>query len=563
MANRILIIGLDGASPHLIRRWQETLPNLQRLITQGAFGALESVIPPRSIPAWYCFATGMNPAKLGVFGFSQRRPETYDYTFANFTHCQAPPFWEWLARHGVRTGVLHLPGTFPPRPLHGFMVSGWPAPGNRGSLTFTHPAADSREIDGFLQRPFEFVSAHEIGPDNDAKMLAERLRILQMHGDVAAEMLARRSWQVGVVVLSPLDRASHQFWRHMDPTHPHHDPALADRFGDALQQVYQASDAQIGRLLATLDEEDWVFIVSDHGFGPYHRAFYLNEWLRQRGYLTLANASAAKTVSGRTRWLGRLAAPLFWLNQRSGTFRRLADPFKKRALSNWMRDEYVRARKGGLVRLNHQPVDWSRTYAYCPDESSLFLNIKGRDPEGIVSPGAEADAWAQKIGAELQQLVDPENGRSLPVTVYRKDAIYSGPFLDQAPEMTVVIDDHRTGVMAELQPGTLWDTTPLWSGNHTMDGLFIAAGPHVRANSTIDGRLIDMAPTLLHLLGLPIPTNMDGRVLRRLFTPNSPPHQRAITWDETAAAAAAPGQELSQEEQAQIEQQLRDLGYLN
>ncbi len=222
--NRVLIIGLDGASPHLVKKWQTSLPNLSRLISSGSFGTLQSVVPPRSVPAWYCFATGMNPAKLGVFGFSQRRPNTYDYTFANFTHCQASPFWEWLNQQGIPTGIVHVPGTFPPRPVTGFFVSGWPMPINRGNLEFTHPPELSREIDDFLKRPFAAVSSKSIERDNGLEMLTERLNILNMHTDVAVDLLKKRSWQASVVVLSPLDKASHQFWHHMDNTHPQHHP---------------------------------------------------------------------------------------------------------------------------------------------------------------------------------------------------------------------------------------------------------------------------------------------------------------------------------------------------
>lgn len=559
--NRVLIIGLDGASPHLIAQWRERLPHLSKLIDDGASGVLHSVIPPRSIPAWYCFATGMNPAKLGVFGFSQRRPGTYDYTFANFTHCQAPPFWEWLGRQGIRSAILHLPGTFPPRPLHGVMLSGWPAPLNQGNLEYTYPAQIGRDVDAFLQRPFEFVSPREVTAENDAEMLPERLRILHMHADAAVALLQRHPWQAAVVVLSPLDRASHQFWRHMDAAHPRHDPAQAAQFGDALQQVYAAHDAQVGRLLSLLDEQDTVFIVSDHGFGPVYRMFYLNEWLRREGYLTLKDEKS--TAGGRrTRWLGRLAAPLFRLNERSPAFRRLAAPFKKRALSNFIRDEYVRAQKGGLVRINHLPVDWSRTVAYCPDESMLYLNLKGRDPQGIVTPGAEAEAWLQKIEAGLRQIVAPLGQRPLAVRIQRKEKVYSGAHLDAAPEMIISLDDHRCGVMAELQPGKLWDTQPIWSGNHTMEGAFIAAGPHIAAGKKIDAGLMDIAPTVLHLLGAPAPAAMDGRVLLDIFQPGSPPRQRDVAWDETIYDATA-GAELTPDEQAQIEKQLRDLGYLN
>ncbi|HEY63970.1 MAG TPA: hypothetical protein G4O02_05310, partial [Caldilineae bacterium] len=503
--NRILIIGLDGASPHLVRQWQDDLPNLRRLMTEGTSGILWSVIPPRSIPAWYCFATGMNPAKLGVFGFSQRRPGTYDYTFANFSFCQAPSFWEWLNRYGITTAVIHMPGTFPPRPVQGFLLSGWPAPLNRGNLIYTHPPELSREVDRFLGRPFEFVSPKPIERENDAEMLAERLRVLLMHGDVAARLLESRPWQVALVVFSPLDRASHQFWKHMDPTHPQHDPKQAVRFSDALKRLYQASDEQVGRLLGILDTGDWVFVVSDHGFGPTYRTFYLNEWLREQGYLVLKDEEQIGRVNWRTRLVGRLSAPLFWLNQASPAFRRLIAPLKKRALSNFLRDEYVRMKEQGLVRLNHLPVDWGRTRAYCPDEASLYLNLQGRDPEGVVQPGEEAECLLTEIEEGLRHIPDPATGRPVPVRLFRKEEIYNGPFLQDAPDLIVVMDNYQTEVMAELGFGDLFNPNPIRSGTHTPEGLFIAWGPGIPAGKQMDAGLMDIAPTVLHLLGVPVP----------------------------------------------------------
>ncbi len=559
--SRILIIGLDGASYHLVQRWRDDLPNLRRLMDAGTSSILKSIIPPRSIPAWYCFATGMNPAKLGVFGFSQRRPNTYDYVFANFSFCRAPAFWEWANRHGVETGIVHVPGTFPPRPVDGFLLSGWPAPANRGALTYTHPAALSREVDDVLGTHFEFVSPKAIKRDNDAEMLRERQRILQMHGDVAEYLFSTRDWQIGMAVFSPLDRASHQFWRHMDVDHPRHDPDLATGLGDALRDIYQASDAQVGRLLDFLNDDDSVFVVSDHGFGPIYHNFYVNEWLRREGYLVLEDNEQAGRVSWTTKLVGRLSAPFFKLNQTSPLFRRLAAPLKKRFLTNVIRNKYVQTKEQGRVRINHLPVDWSRTRAYCPDESSIYLNLRGRDPQGIVSPSIEAEQVLTDIVAGLHAITDPVTGTPLNVEVYRKEEIYSGPYLADAPELTLVVDGCETAVMAELGHDTLFDDNIVWSGTHNLDGLFIAHGPAVRAGARLDAGLMDVAPTVLHLAGIPVPTEADGSVLHTLFEEDSAPRRR-LTETDDAGGAVGPDTAYTPEEQAQIEEQLRNLGYL-
>lgn len=559
---RTLIIGLDGASPHLIQRWREHLPNLDALMQRGASGVLESVIPPRSVPAWYCFATGMNPAKLGVFGFSQRLPGTYDYTFANLSFCRRPTFWQWLNQHGARTAIVHVPGTFPPHPVDGVLVSGWPAPLNRSNLTYTHPPELSRAIDRRLGRPFEFLSELPMRVDNEAEVLADRLRILDMHGDVAEFVLAEHDWDVGLVVFSPLDRASHQFWRHLDPTHPAHDPTLAAALGDALLAVYQRSDTQVGRLLDLLDTDDTVFVVSDHGFGPARRTFYLNEWLHRANYLVLQDGTTAGAVSWRSALLGRLAAPLFWLNRVSPAFRRLADPLKKRALSNLLRREYVRTKDHGLLRVNHLPVDWSRTSAYCPDEASLYLNLRGRDPQGVVAPGTEADRLLSEIESGLRQLRDPQTGEPVSLRTYRKDDIYHGPFMDAAPELIVEMDDYATQVMAELGSATLCEPTAERSGTHTREGVLIAAGPGIRPGAALSAGLMDVAPTVLHLMGSPVPAESDGQVLVDLFEADADARRRPIETATLAAAGAGGETVYSDAELSQIEQQLRDLGYM-
>lgn len=557
---RTLIIGLDGASPHLLNRWRETLPNLNKLMEKGTSGVLDSVVPPRSIPAWYCFATGMNPAKLGVFGFSQRRPGTYDYTFANMTYCRAPTFWQWLNQHGLKTAIVHVPGTFPPQAVDGVMVSGWPAPQNRGNLTYTHPAGFSHHLNTHLNQPFQFLSHLPMRLDNDAQVLTDRLRLLKMHGDVATHTLSTHDWDIGVVVYSPVDRASHQFWRHMDTNHPAHDPTLAPKFSNALQTVYQEADTQVGRLLDLLTEDDTVIIMSDHGFGPAHHVFYLNEWLIQEGYLVLKDPAGNPTFH--KKLLGTLAQPLFWLNNISPTFRRLADPFKKRALSNALRDGYVQAKDKGLVRINHVAVDWSRTRAYCPDESSLYLNLVGRDPAGIIQPGHQANTLLDEIEQKLSQIPDPTTGQPIPTRTYRKEAIYNGPYLADAPDMLIDMDDYKTEVMAEMGSGALFAPAGARNGTHTNEGILIANGPTIAQQANFQAGLMDIAPTVLHLANQPIPSETDGQALLGLFTPGSEPAQRPTRFAPLGLDGTTDGQDYTEDEMAQVEKQLRDLGYM-
>lgn len=562
MSSRVLIIGLDGASPDLVMRWKGHLPNLSRLIDRGTSGILESVIPPRSIPAWYCFSTGMNPAKIGVFGFSQRIPRTYDYTFANLSFCKAATFWEWLNEYGVETILLHIPGTFPPHPVNGCLVSGWPAPINRGNLTYTSPSALSREIDEFLGEPFEFLSSLPIRMDNEIDALQDRLRVLKVHADVGNWLLSNRSWELGVVVLSGLDRASHQFWRHLDPNHPAHDPNADPEMRDALLAIYKECDNQIGRFLNHLNDQDTVFVVSDHGFGPANRTFFINDWLMQEGYLHLKHGASPRGVSSRSKLVGLLANPLFWLNKNSQFFRALANPLKKTRLSKYIRDEYVRLEKFGRVRINHLPVDWERTSAYCPDEASLYLNLKGRDPMGIIDQGSEAEETLMEIIDRLKGILDPETMEPIKLKVYPKGMIYRGPYIEDAPDLILELDDFSTEVMAELGNPSLFTPNKDRSGTHTMKGLFIASGPGIKKTQDYRASLMDISPTVVFLMGGAIPKESDGRVLLDLFIPGSEALQRDVQKREMGLSRSTVSTVLNPEEQTQIERQLQDLGYL-
>jgi predicted AlkP superfamily phosphohydrolase/phosphomutase len=313
-----------------------------------------------------------------------------------------------------------------------------------------------------------------------------------------------------------------------------------------------------------LDEGDTVFVVSDHGFGPAHRTFYLNEWLRRKGYLVLEGEEEPGKVPWRSRLLGHLARPLFHLNQVSPAFRRLVGPFKRRALSNALRDEYVRVKERGLVRLNHLAVDWDRTRAYCPDEASLYLNLRGRDPKGSVEPGEEASRLLDEIVDGLLRLPEPDSGEPVPTMVLRKEEIYCGPFLSDAPDLVLAMDDHRTEVMAEIGSGCLFNLNPVRSGTHTPEGLFIAKGPGIVAGRVHGAGLMDIAPTVLHLMGVPVPEETDGQVLLGIYEETAEPRRRTVV--EESSEVKRPreaGVAYTEEEAEQVERQLRGMGYLS
>jgi predicted AlkP superfamily phosphohydrolase/phosphomutase len=191
----------------------------------------------------------------------------------------------------------------------------------------------------------------------------------------------------------------------------------------------------------------------------------------------------------------------------------------------------------------------------------LYLNLRGRDPEGVVESGEQAQHLLTEIKERLRHISDPSTGRPVQVRLYHKEKVYSGPFIREAPDLVVTMDDHRTEVMAELGFENLFNLNPVRSGTHTAEGILIAKGPGIPAGRQLGAGLMDVAPTVLHLSGVPVPDEADGQVLLDLFEENAEPRLRPVV-TEPVELVGEEEMVYTEVELRQVEKQLRDLGYL-
>jgi predicted AlkP superfamily phosphohydrolase/phosphomutase len=469
--SRVAVIGLDCADPRLVfDRWLDELPNLRRLVDAGTWGPLRSVDPPITVPAWSCMLSGRDPGELGIYGFRNRADHSYDSMFvADSRALDVDRAWDHFGEAGKRAIVVGVPQTSPPPAVNGELVSCFLTADTR-KQAYTHPPELRAEIEG-LVGPYR-VDVDNFRSDDRDRILAEIYAMTEQRFTVCRHLLDTRPWDFFMLVEIGLDRLHHAFWRFMDPEHPRYEPG--HRYSDVIRSYYGYLDEEIGELLERFDDDDTaVMVVSDHGARPMEGAICVNEWLRQEGYLVL------------------------------------------------------RKQPDGPIAFRDAEVDWSRTRAwgeggyYC----RLCLNVRGREPQGIVDP-ADADGLLDELAGRLEALGGPD-GQPIGTRAFRPTELWREQ-RGIPPDLVVYFGDLGWRSNGSLGHGRHWtfdnDTGPD-DANHDRDGMFVLAGPGVPAEHREDLMIYDVAPTILGLAGLPPDAGMRGRTLRT----EDVPEMRGVT----------------------------------
>ncbi|HSN76953.1 MAG TPA: alkaline phosphatase family protein [Anaerolineae bacterium] len=520
----LLVVGLDGATLDLVQPWAAAghLPTLSRLMAAGTAGPLRSTLPPVTAAAWTSFMTGRDPVHTGVYDFFRGPPG--DHRLLSGADVLDPTLWELLSQTGLRVGVLNVPVTYPPRPLNGYLVPGLLSP-DQGETTYPPRfLAPYRDELG----PYRLTPTTLYQPGREAAFIADLNHVLEAQIRYALRIARDHPSDFLMLHFLVTDIAQHALWRHMDPSHPWHDPVQAQRYGHAVRDIFARIDAALGDLLALLPADTTVIVMSDHGFGPLHYVVSLNNLFLAAGLLKLKSE------------------PGVLLRHRLAQQRRLAK-------IGWRL-----LRRQGRKLLDFDDVGWSRTAAYSMGHmGQVFVNLHGREPQGVVAP-SDYEATLTRVVEALDTLRFPHSGLPLPSeTIRGEDAPQHGP------DLHVILDAYRAvayplfvadgQIVTEQRHGN--------SGDHRLHGLFIAAGPGILPGQAIsDARIVDLAPTILHLLGVAAPAAMDGRVLTEALTPAAT--SRQPTASGTARRELRSVGDLTPAEQSHIEAQLRGLGYL-
>jgi predicted AlkP superfamily phosphohydrolase/phosphomutase len=455
---KALLIGLDCAAPQLLfERFIDRLPNFKKLMKGGVYGGLQSCDPPITIPAWTVMASSRSPGRLGLYGFRHRKDNSYnDIWIASSLRIKEKRIWDYVAEAGGKSCLVGIPPSYPPFPIDGWLVGCFITPDTNRSYTQPEGLKDEiRELVGDYPIDVEFRIDDKRGLKKDLFDMTEK------HFQVIEYLLSTKYWSFCMFVEIGLDRIHHAFWKYFDEDHPLHE--CGNEFENVVGDYYALLDEKVGRLMELIGEDTIIMVASDHGGKAMKGAFCVNSWLEEQGLL------------------------------------KLRKPVKK------------------ISRLQEANVDWGRTTAWGWGGyyARIFLNVKGREKQGLVDP-ADYERVRDDIAERIRAIRGPK-GEEWATRVFKPEDAFSECRGDP-PDLMVYFDNLSWRSAGTIGHGNLYlpenDTGPD-DAVHDKIGLYIYHDPRKDlGGKREDMRIVDVAPTILKGMKLPVPADMEGRPLR-------------------------------------------------
>jgi predicted AlkP superfamily phosphohydrolase/phosphomutase len=555
MTQKLLVIGLDGASFNVLDPLIESgrLPNIAGLVSSGTRAKLRTTFPPITAVAWSSFMTGKNPGKHGIFEFVRREKNSARELAVNASFREGKAIWDYLSDAGKRVIVHNFPCTYPVRPLNGLIISDFMTPAGKRDISY--PSSLVEELESKFG-PYRLHLSQTYASGKAQGVLDELFDELEYKAKVVEYMMSEHQWDAFFQYFWGTDRIQHELWHIIDEKHPRHDADEARQYRERVHGYFERVDEIVGQMVGRAGAGTMTWIVSDHGFGPAHKYCSFNIWLLQEGFLKL-KTDALTRVKHLMFKLGITPALAFRI-VRSLPLGRLAPG---RGVSN----KPGASKLMGNLFLSFNDVDWSATRAFSKGNyGQIFVNLKGREPEGSVDQ-TDYDSVCGEIVERLKAIRDPETGQPWIGEVFRREEVYNGPRVEDAPDISFLPGDMRYLPLGNADFNSnkfIVDAFGI-SGCHRMDGVMIASGSAI--NRGLDAgrtRIWDVAPTLLYLTGQPVPRDLDGRVLNEVIDSeylNTNPLE--YQEPETGGSIDNP-QQFSTEENADVIERLRGLGYL-
>ena len=557
-SKKILIITLDGGTLDLIQPLVELgyMPTIKRLLETGSSGILNSTIPPVSAPAWASFMTGKNPGKHGVFSFRTYEPGTNGDYFVNSQSIRAKTIWEILSEKGKKVVVINLPMTYPPYPVNGIMISGFDTPSLKSQ--FTYPEQLKQEILS-LYPDFELVPDMSALHDFNQFIIWNSMMMKNLTG-MALHFMKKTPWDIFMINFQNTDWIQHLLWENL--TKELNGKPFESKNNNAIN-LYKEIDMHVRSLIDMAGEDKTVKMVfSDHGFGPYVGEIYINQFFIDWNLL-----SVSMTGPGRLTGLQGLKRILRRYPSLYNVLKRVR---KKTLIRNEVANGHYRnpVEKHRNIELhNILPVRWSKTKACATIMKGIYgfiyINLKGRQPHGIVSPGEEYETLRNQIIEKLKIISDQTDGSRLFENIYKPEDIYPAYDPKITPDIIAIPKSGYTVSLclpSDKDKYTEVDDHKQQQGTHYNEGFIIVHDREVfKTGIPISANIIDILPTVLYLLGLPIPKDIDGRVLTEIMN-----YSAAPAYEERHPPLFRKNDRIhTTDESIEIQKRLRAFGYID
>lgn len=505
---KVLVIGLDAACLGTLLPWidEGELPCLGKFLGSGVHTELRSTIPPWTAPAWTSLITGKNPGKHGVFDFFKPKGSRQTELVSSLDN-RAKAIWDYLSEAGKSSIVINVPITHPAQKIKGILIPGYLAP--------EPPVCYPPHILDELKRAvgeYRIYSKYEIQRVSSKKIIQGYIDLTRLRKDATIYLAKKYEWDFLMVQFQKTDAVFHNF-----------------NDEKRILTFYKFIDQCIGELVEELGKDADVFLVSDHGMGKHEHGFYVNSWLKKEGYLRTSGMREYKgslyrekkrlidgedVLAGRRRFSDRLIellARLGLTGERVGGW-----------LSSWHLDFIKRMAPVGLeAGLPRVSIDRESSLAYCPSATSLGIKInprRGRDYQGL----------RDELIGKLKGIKDPE-GNAVFESVLPREEYYHGAYLSKAPDIVFIPREMNYTVSDSLFDKHF---VPFGKYNHKMDGLLAGAGGDIISRGYLATTLsiFDVAPTILHIMGLSVPDDIDGRVRTEILREGSEPARRKVKY---------------------------------
>ncbi len=529
MTVRTLLIGLDGATFTILDPLMEegVMPFLEQFIAGGVRATLHSVVPPLTPPAWTTVMTGRSPGNHGVFDFFRfefKRDGRYIRVVdARDVSCET--IWSMVSRQGLKATALNFPLTSPPVPISGYLLPGW-VPWRHLRLA-CHPADlydKIKQLPGFDARELAMDMSLEGNAIEGCQNKEDYEDWIHLHirrerqwFEIVRHLMTEDPCQLTAVLFDGIDKLQHFVWRFLDPACFPSSPSPWERKIRALcWDYFREIDHFLEELIGLAGPETHTVMVSDHGFSATEQIFYLNTWLEQNGYLTWADGAEPEQPG-------------------------------KLGLETMARRFYE--------------VDWDRTSAYSPTPSGNGIYLSPDDSD--CAPDDYLSSRQQLLEA-LERVTDPATGEPVIKRIWTREEAFPGKHMTLAPDLTLGLRDN--GFVSILPSDEVLIPRVEPTGTHHPDGIFIAGGPDIRQGITAPAlSIVDVAPTVLYTLGLPVPEDLEGRVAAEAFDRASlearPVRVEGLTQPPSPLSGST-ANSANEEDEAEVMQRLRALGYV-